>query len=155
MASINHITLLGRVGKDPDVGHLESGSTVANFTVATSETWKDKSGEKKESTQWHSVTCWGATAEIAEKYVHKGDQICVIGKLQYDQYEKEGVKPTVAKIKVDQLVLLGGNKKSEPKQDFNNPPAPIDEQGSGDTGDDLPFVITILIAVGGLLPYLF
>ena len=138
MASINHITILGRCGKDPEVRHLESGSTVTNFTVATSETWKDKSGEKKESTQWHQVTCWGATAEIAEKYVHKGDQICVIGKLQYDQYEKEGVKHTVAKIKVDQLVLLGGNKKAEPKEDFNSPPAPIDEQGSGDD-DQLPF----------------
>lgn len=138
MASINLITLLGRVGKDPEVRHLDSGSTVANFTLATSEMYKDKaSGEKKEITQWHNVVCWGATAEIAEKYVQKGDQLYVSGKLVYEQYEKDGVKHTVAKIKVEKLVLLGSGKKSESKP-MDTPPPPIDQQFDEPT-DDMPF----------------
>ena len=126
---------LGRVGKDPDVRHLDSGVSVANFTLATTETWKDKSGEKKESTQWHNIVCWGATADIAEKYVHKGDLLYVSGKLVYEQYEKEGQKHTIAKIKVDNLVLLG-NKKSENRQ--SEIPPPLDQQDN-EPGGNLPF----------------
>ena len=135
MASINLMAALGRVGRDPDVRHLDSGVSVANFTLATTETWKDKSGEKKESTQWHNVVCWGATADIAEKYVHKGDLLYVSGKLVYEQYEKEGQKHTIAKIKVDNLVLLG-NKKSENRQ--SEIPPPLDQQDNEPDGD-LPF----------------
>lgn len=151
MASVNQITLLGRVGKDPDVKHLDSGSSVANFTLATSDIWKDKTGERKESTQWHNITCWGYIADNVEKYVQKGDQICVTGKLQYDQYVKDGMKHTIAKIKVDQLVLLG-NKKSDQKQDYETHQLPINDQVS-DTDNDLPFIITFLIGISGLLPY--
>lgn len=153
MASLNQITLLGRIGKDPEVRRLESGSVFANLTLATTEFWKDKSGERKETTQWHNLSCWGNTAEIAEKYVHKGDLLLVSGKLVYDQYEKDGVRHTIAKIKVDQLVLLGGKKSERPANDAVTPP--INEQNDEPVGDDLPFIITILLAVGGILPYLF
>lgn len=133
--SINNVTLIGRCGQDPQVKRLDSGSVVANFTVATSETWKDKSGEKKESTQWHNITCWGAVAEIAEKYVHKGDQLCVIGRLQYEQYEKEGVRHTIARIKADNLVLLGSKKHD---QVTSNAPQAINEP-IDEPDNDLPF----------------
>ena len=135
MSSVNVISLLGRVGKDPEVRNFDNGGSVANFTMATTETWKDKSGEKKESTQWHNIECWGAVAGIAEKYVHKGDQLFISGKLVYDQYEKEGVKRTTAKIRVDNLVLIG-NKKSENRQ--SEIPPPISEQNDEPSGD-LPF----------------
>lgn len=151
--SLNITSLLGRIGKDPEVRHLGSGSTVANFTIATTETYKDKAGNKKEETQWHSCVAWGKTAEIAEKYVQKGDQLYVSGKLVYEQYEKDGVKHTVAKIKVEKLVLLGSGKKSESKP-MDTPPPPIDQQFDEPT-DEMPFIVTLFITVSGLMPYLF
>lgn len=129
--SINIISLLGRVGKDPSVRSLNNGTKVASVTVATTENWKDKDGNKKESMQWHTVEAWGSLADILEKYVKKGDQLYVSGKMVYDQYEKDGVKHTTAKVKAENVVLLGG-KKSEN--------APADPQPSdNDNGDDLPF----------------
>lgn len=135
MASVNIISILGRTGKDPEIKRLESGSVVANFTLATTDIWKDKSGEKKESTQWHNCVAWGNAAEIVEKYVHKGDQLYVSGKLVYEQWEKDGQKHTSAKIRVDQVVLLGGSK---PKPANDEVPPPIDQQ-SDEPENDLPF----------------
>lgn len=134
---LNLITLIGRVGKDPDIRHFENNS-VANFSLATTETYKDKQGNKKEETQWHNCVAWGKTAEIVEKYVHKGDQLYISGKLVYEQYEKDNVKHTVAKIRIDKLVLLGGkpgNKKSENESEI---PPPISEQNDEPT-DETPF----------------
>lgn len=136
MSSVNQIILLGRVGKDPEVRRLESGSVVANFTLATSETWKDKSGEKKEQTQWHNCTAWGNTAEIAEKYVHKGDLLFVSGKMVYEQYEKDGVRHTVAKVNVSNITLLG-NKKSESRPAEAEPSQ--SDYAPEETEDHVPF----------------
>ena len=134
--SVNIVSLIGRVGKDPEVRHLDSGNTVANFSLATTETYKDKSGDKKEETQWHNCVAWGKTAEVAEKYVHKGDQLYVSGKLVYEQYEKESVKHTVAKIRIDKMVMLGGKRSAAEVEravttpDVSNEPEPE---------NDLPF----------------
>jgi single-strand DNA-binding protein len=152
MASVNSITLLGRVGKDPETRQLNGGKKVCNLTVATSETFKDKDGNKKEATQWHQVTAWGATADIIEKYVHKGDQLYVQGQLIYEQWEdKDGVKHTTAKIRAGQVVLLGSKKPDNMSQPTNEA---ISEPTNNETGDDLPFIITILLAVGTLLPFM-
>lgn len=110
MASLNQIELIGNVGKDPEVRFLPSGDAVANFSLATSESWKDKKGEKQEQTQWHRVEVFGKLAEIVQNYVTKGSKLYVQGQMIYDEWEKDGVKRTSAKVKLGfgaKLILLG------------------------------------------------
>lgn len=89
---MNQHIIIGRMGKDPEVKNLDSGKTVANFSVATSTKYKDKqSGEKKELTQWHNIVLWGQPAEFAAKYLHKGDLVCVVGEVRTRSWDQEGV----------------------------------------------------------------
>ena len=92
MAGINKVILVGNLGKDPEIRYLEGGTAVANFPIATSETYKDKtSGEKKTNTEWHNIVLWRGLAEIAEKYLKKGNQVYIEGKLQTRQWQdKDG-----------------------------------------------------------------
>lgn len=108
MAGINKVILVGNLGRDPEVRHLESGTAVATFSLATSETYKDRnSGEKKTVTEWHNVVLWRGLAEIAEKYLHKGDQVYIEGKLRTRQWEKEGVTRYSTEIVGDNMTMLG------------------------------------------------
>ena len=108
MASVNRVTLLGNVGQDPEMRYLPSGEAVAKFSIATTETWKDKSGGKQERTDWHRVEFIGRTAEIVGEYVKKGRQVYVEGSVRYDKWtDKEGVEKLLTKIKGDKLTLLG------------------------------------------------
>ena len=84
MAGVNKVILLGHLGKDPEVKKLDSGKSVANFSLATSEVYKNKEGEKVTNTEWHNIVLWRKTAEIAEKFLKKGDSVCVEGKFCYD-----------------------------------------------------------------------
>jgi single-strand DNA-binding protein len=136
MSSVNKVILLGRVGKDPEVRALNNGNMVANFSLATSESYKDKTtGEKKETTEWSNLVLWGKTAEIAQKYVSKGDLIYVEGKLQTRSWEKDGVTRYTTEIVVNTLTMLG-NKNSN-----TSGPAHQEEVAAETTGasDDLPF----------------
>ncbi len=108
MASVNRVTLLGNVGQDPEMRYLPSGEAVAKFSIATTETWKDKAGGKQERTDWHRVEFIGRTAEIVGEYVKKGRQVYVEGSVRYDKWtDKEGVEKLLTKIKGDKLTLLG------------------------------------------------
>ena len=108
MAGINKVILVGNLGRDPEVRHLESGTAVATFSLATSETYKDRnSGERKTVTEWHNVVLWRGLAEIAEKYLHKGDQVYIEGKLRTRQWEKEGVTRYTTEIVGDNMTMLG------------------------------------------------
>ena len=99
--------LVGRLGKDPEVRNLENGATVANFTIATSESYKDKTtGEKKEITEWHNIVLWRGLAEIAQKYLHKGDMVFVEGKLRTRSWEKEGVTRYTTEVVGDNMTML-------------------------------------------------
>ena len=92
MSGVNKVILVGRLGKDPEVRNLENGVTVANFSLATSESYKDKTtGDKKEVTEWHNISLWRGLADIAAKYLHKGDLVYIEGKLRTRSWEKEGV----------------------------------------------------------------
>ena len=92
MSGVNKVILIGRLGKEPEVRNLENGAVVANFTMATSESYKDKvTGEKKEVTEWHNIVLWRGLAEISQKYLHKGDLVYIEGKLKTRSWEKEGV----------------------------------------------------------------
>jgi single-strand DNA-binding protein len=109
MASVNRVTLIGNLGRDPEMRYLPSGEAVASFSIATTETWKDKQGNKQERTDWHRVEFIGRTAEIAGEYLKKGRQAYIEGRIQYDKWtDKEGVEKTLTKIRGDKLTLLGG-----------------------------------------------
>ena len=109
MAGINKVILVGNLGKDPEVRYLEGGTAVANFPIATSETYKDRtSGEKKTTTEWHNIVLWRGLAEIAEKYLKKGSQVYIEGKLKTRQWQdKEGNNRYSTEIVGDNLQMLG------------------------------------------------
>ena len=105
----NRVQLIGNLGKDPEIRNLENGKTVANFSMATSETYRNTSGEKITDTQWHNLVAWGKTAEIIEQYLQKGSEVAVEGKLIHRSYEaKDGQKRYVTEIVVDELLMLRG-----------------------------------------------
>ena len=92
MAGINKVILVGNLGRDPEVKTTESGAKYARFSLATTESYKDKSGEKKDRTEWHNILCWRGLAEIAEKYLTKGSQIYLEGKIRTSTWEDNGQK---------------------------------------------------------------
>lgn len=104
----NKVQLIGHVGNDPEIKNLEGDRKLANLTLATSEVYRNDKGEKVAETQWHRLTAWGKTAEIIEKYVTKGKEIAIEGKLVHRSYEdKNGEKKYVTDVVVNELLLLG------------------------------------------------
>jgi len=109
MASVNKVILIGNLGKDPEVRHLEGGVAVARFPIATSETFKDKNGQKQEKTEWHNIVLWRGLAEVAEKYLRKGQSVFIEGKIRTSQYQdKDGNQRYSTEIVADQMTMLGG-----------------------------------------------
>ena len=140
MAGVNKVILVGNLGKDPEVRHLESGAVVANFPLATSETYKDrKTGERITQTEWHNVVIWRGLAEVAEKYLKKGSSVYVEGKLRTRSWDdKEGNKRYTTEIVADNMTMLGG--RGVEGSDSASPSA--SSGGSSfdeDSSDDLPF----------------
>ncbi len=104
----NKVQLIGNLGQDPEVVNLESGNKVAKFSIATNETYKNIKGEKITETQWHNVVVWGKLADVVEKFLLKGSEVAVEGKLIHRTYEtKEGEKRYVSEIKCNELLMLG------------------------------------------------
>ena len=104
----NKVQLIGNVGNEPEITTLESGKKVAKFSIATNESYKDSKGEKVTNTQWHNIVAWGKIAEIVEKYVGKGKELALEGKLTSRSYEtKEGEKRYVTEVVIDEILLLG------------------------------------------------
>jgi single-strand DNA-binding protein len=144
MAGINKVIIVGNLGKDPEVSYVPSGAAVAKFSVATSETWKDKtSGEKKERTEWHRIVAWDKLGEICGKYLSKGRQVYVEGKLQTHSYDdKEGVKRYVTEIIAQDVQFLGGKgDASDAARSGGGPGQREPAGGHGPAGgdDDIPF----------------
>lgn len=146
MASLNKVTLIGNLGKDPETKYMPSGDAMTNITIATTESWKDKAtGEKKDQTEWHRVTFFGKLAEIAGQYLKKGSSVYVEGSLRTRKYtDKDGVEKYATDIKADTMQMLGGKSESAstptPRQ-----AAPSRQPQSGgapnfsDMDDDIPF----------------
>lgn len=134
--NVNKVILLWRLGKDPEVRRLPNGDCVASISLATSETYKDKkTGERKQVTEWHLLVLWRGVAEVAEKYLGKGDLIYIEGKLKTRSWDdKEGVKRYVTEVLVNNLVMLGGK-----KDDSKQPSMPQSELYESENDDDLPF----------------
>lgn len=148
MSGVNKVILIGRLGKDPEVRNLDNGVSVANFTMATSETYKDRTtGEKKETTEWHNIVLWRGLAEVTQKYLHKGDLVYIEGKLRTRSWEKEGVTRYTTEIVADNMTMLGsrgggGNSgTSSPEYGARSAEKSPSESYSapGDNTDDLPF----------------
>lgn len=166
MSSLNKVQLIGNVGKDPEVTSFDNGSKVAKFTLATSEKYTDKSGQKQERTDWHNIVAWGPQADLVEKYVTKGRQLYIEGQIRNRSWEQDGVKKFATDINCSTLLFIGNNggnnvnanastpsaqsasapaakstsSSSKKAQETSAPvqaPAPI--QAMEDSDDDLPF----------------
>ena len=138
---VNKAIIVGTLGQDPDVKHTASGSSVVNISVATNESWKDKTtGQQVEKTEWHRIVIFGKLAEIAAQYLKKGSQVYFEGKIQTRTWDKEGVKMYTTEIVANEMQMLGGKSESsapaqrQPQQQAPAAPAP------GDDGfDHIPF----------------
>ena len=154
--SLNKVMLIGNLGRDPELKATPSGQSVARFSVATTETWKNQQGEKQSKTEWHNIVVWGKQAEIAEKYLRKGKQVLVEGRIQYREYtDQAGVKKNATEIRCDNFVMLGrmedgggsrdsggygGKATGGGSQDFEDHGAPSPSGGGGSfPDDDIPF----------------
>ncbi|WP_055436394.1 single-stranded DNA-binding protein [Lacinutrix algicola] len=105
----NKVQLIGNLGQDPEIINLESGKKLARFTLATNESYKNAQGEKITDTQWHQVVAWGKTADVIEKYVVKGKEIAIDGKLTTRSWEdKDGLKRYTTEVVCSELLMLGG-----------------------------------------------
>ena len=117
MAGINKVILVGRLGRDPEIRYTPDGTAVANFSIATSEEWKDKNtGEKRERTEWHRIVAWRRLGELCGEYLSKGRQVYVEGKLQTRSWEQDGVTRYMTEIVASDIQFLGGRDSG----DYNN-----------------------------------
>ena len=140
MASVNKVILVGNLGRDPEVRYTQSGTPVANFTMATTDRWNDQSsGEKKERTEWHRVVVWGKQAEIAGEYLRKGRQVYVEGSLQTREWtDRDGNKRYTTEVKAQMFQMLGRRQDGEFAQGDQGGQA-VAEPDPKIEEDDIPF----------------
>jgi single-strand DNA-binding protein len=105
-ASVNKVTLIGTIGRDPEIRYTQAGSAICNLSLATNDRWKDKEGNKQEQCTWHRLSCFNKTAELVGQYLHKGSTVYVEGKIQNREYEKDGQKKQVTEILVHTIQFL-------------------------------------------------
>ena len=144
MASVNKVIVVGNLGKDPETRYMPSGDAVCNFSVATTDKWKDKqSGETKEATEWHRISAFGKLAEICGQYLKKGSQGYFEGKLQTRKFtDAAGIEKYSTEIRLETMQMLGGKPSggAEVPEGYNKTQqAPAPEGGLGDMSDDIPF----------------
>ena len=142
MSSVNKVILIGRLGKDPETRYLPNGDAVTSITIATTEKWKDKTGEMKEETEWHQVSLFTRLAEIAAKYLTKGSLVYIEGAIKTRKYtDKTGVEKYATGIKANTMNMLGS--KETPQLDPKARTAPQAPKpapsGFDDMDDDIPF----------------
>lgn len=142
---LNKVVLIGRLGRDPETRFMPNGEAVCNFSVATSESWKDSNGQKQERSEWHNVTMYRKLAEIAGKYLTKGSQVYLEGKIQSRKYQgKDGVERTAYDIIVNEMKMLGGGNSEQQAQSAQaETPTPTRRQVPAapveDIDSDIPF----------------
>jgi single-strand DNA-binding protein len=143
MSSLNKVQLIGRLGKDPEIRYTNDNIAVAKLAIATSETYKDKTGAKQDITEWHNVVCWRNLAEIAEKYLTKGKLIYIEGKLRTRNWEdKEGIKRYITEVIADNFIMLDRRESSEQHHTEPTPQKAAENNvtpESNNPEDDLPF----------------
>lgn len=153
MAGVNKVILIGNLGADPEIRNLPSGTSVANFNIATSESYTNKSGERVTQTEWHRIECWEGLARVAEQYLKKGNSVYIEGKLRTEEWQdKEGNTRYTTKIRAQNMTMLGGrnegngnNTTEQAASSYNSAEQNTGSQPSAnsfsDAGadDDLPF----------------
>ena len=162
MASVNKVILVGNLGRDPEMRYMPSGDAIANFSVATTDNWKDKNGQKQERTEWHRISMFGKLAEIAGEYLKKGSSVYIEGRLQTRKWQdKEGNERQTTEVVADRMQMLGGRSSGNAYEamddmDQSAPPpqqqrqsasapaqkpvaAPASGSGFDDCEDDIPF----------------
>ena len=140
MAGVNKVILVGNLGKDPEVRHLDNGIAVANFSLATTESYTNKQGERVNQTEWHNIVLWRGLADVAEKYLKKGNSIYVEGKISTRKWEdKEGNTRYSTDIIADKMTMLGSksDNSNTPTESSVSSTEPTPSEDSGN--DDLPF----------------
>jgi single-strand DNA-binding protein len=155
--SFNKVMLIGNLGRDPELKATPSGQTLARFSIATTETWKNPQGEKQSKTEWHNIVVWGKQAEIADKFLRKGKQVLIEGRIQYREYtDQAGVKKTSCEIRCDNFVMLsrleeGGTNNARTTTEIRggtttayeyeptSSSTPTVSVSAGDYEDDIPF----------------
>lgn len=144
--SVNKVILIGNLGKDPEVRHLENGAVVANFSIATSESYNDKNtGEKREITDWHNIVLWRGLAQVAEKYLKKGMKVYIEGKLKTRSWTDDNNQTRyTTEVVGDQMTMLSRAEGSQQNTNYpnsveNKPVQPMDTDLSAKPDDDLPF----------------
>ena len=149
---VNKVILVGRLGADPDMRYTPSGQGVCELRVATSESWNDKNGQRQERTEWHRVVVWGKRAEICSKYLSKGRQVYIEGRIQTRNYDdKEGNKRYITEVIANDVQFLGGGRDGGGREKADEAPAPPNDAdfggygggggggGGGGPDDDIPF----------------
>ncbi|MBU3737125.1 MAG: single-stranded DNA-binding protein [Methylobacterium sp.] len=156
MASVNRVILVGNLGRDPEMRYMPSGDAVATFSIATTETWKDKSGQRQEQTEWHRISMFGKQAEVAGQYLKKGSSVYIEGRLQTRKWtDKEGQERQTTEIRADRMQMLGGRSGGNAFEGMDedagsSAPAPRQPSGAAakpaaagsgfdDFDDDIPF----------------
>jgi single-strand DNA-binding protein len=152
MASVNKVILIGNLGRDPEIRYTQGGEPIANFSLATSESWTDKSGQKQEKTEWHRVEVFGKTAQVVRDYCTKGKQVYLEGSIRYDEWtDKDGNKRNTTKIRISgpgsRLVLLGSRGEGGPRgggggggsTEMREPSGPPPAEDFQVSDDDVPF----------------
>jgi single-strand DNA-binding protein len=147
MSSLNKILLIGRLGKDPEIRYTPDGSPVANFSLATSENWTDKSGTRQERTEWHNIVAWNKLADLSKRYLTKGRQVYIEGRIRTREWDdRDGNKRRTTEVIANQMVLLGS--RSEGGESHYAAAAPAAQAtseseeapaGAVITDDDIPF----------------
>jgi len=136
---MNKAILIGNLGRNPVLSYTETGTTIAKFSIATSEKWKDKkTSEVRKHTEWHRITAFGKLAEICGDYLFKGKQVCIEGRIQTSSWEKDGIKRYSTEIIASKMKMLGGKQSMDPSE------TSIDNENSGQTNlsteeDKIPF----------------
>ena len=141
MAGVNKVILVGNLGKDPEIRHLDNGIAVANFSLATTESYTNKQGERVNQTEWHNIVLWRGLADVAEKYLKKGNSVYIEGKINTRKWEdKEGVTRYSTDIIADKMTMLGSKADNSNSTAAAAPVTPADSSSSESGGnDDLPF----------------
>jgi single-strand DNA-binding protein len=147
MASVNKVILIGNLGRDPEVRYTPSGTAVANFSLATTENWTNRDGQKESRTEWHRIVAWGRLGEICGEYLSKGSQVYIEGSIQTNEWEdQEGNKRKTSEIRAWRMQMLGSRAQAEPLSAESPGPVTKTEASalprtapSGPTEDDIPF----------------
>lgn len=139
MGSVNRVILVGNLGKDAELRYTGGGAAVASFSVATTEVWKDKDGQRQEQTEWHRISLWGKSAESVAQYLTKGKQVYVEGRLQTRKWQdKEGHDRYTTEVKADRVVLLGSPGGGAGRQSMDREEGVVHEPAGGGRAPEMP-----------------